>query len=280
MKVLVTGADGMVARAVIRHCSSVGDSVVALNRSRLDISDSGAVKLFLGREKPDAVINCAAYTDVDGAENEPDLCYAVNAAGVENLASSASSVGAAFVTISTDYVFDGKKEGFYTQDDEPNPLGVYAASKLAGERLAAAANPSAVIVRSGWIFGRGGTNFLSVMHRLLAEGRRITAIDDAFGTPTFGNDLAGRLRELAERPEPGIYHVVNSGDGTSYLGFAHAVCEKGGFDKGLVTAVSDSELKRAAARPKNSRLACLASARLGFAPLPDWKDAVNRFLSD
>ena len=268
----------MVARALIALCRSAGDHVAAMSRGDLDITRRDAVFGILRRGDFGAVINCAAYTDVDRAESEPDKCFAVNAVGVANLAAATAESGSAFVTISTDYVFDGEKEGFYTQDDLPNPLGLYARSKLEGERLAEASNPGSVIVRSGWIYGEGGTNFLSVMKDLLADGSPIKAIDDSYGTPTYAVDLSVRLRELAEKNEPGIYHVVNSGTGTSYFGFAEMICEKGGFDKGLIERVSSEDLERPAPRPRNSRLACLCSDRLGLLPMPDWEEAVGRFV--
>jgi dTDP-4-dehydrorhamnose reductase len=279
MRILITGADGMVARAAVALCRSAGDTVSALNRRDLNITNRAAVSALMKRGEFSAVINCAAYTDVDGAESDPEGCFAVNAVGVSNLASASADTGSSFVTISTDYVFDGEKDGFYTQDDAPNPLGFYARSKLEGERLAEAANPKSIIVRTGWIFGSGGTNFLSVMHKLLGAGKEITAISDSFGTPTYAVDLAGRLREFATMAEPGIYHVVNSGPGASYFEFAQAVCRKGGFDPELVRPVSDDDLKRPAPRPRNSRLACLCSEERRFDPLPDWEDAVERFLN-
>src|SRR5262245_6193813 len=225
MKILITGANGMVARATISHCRSLGDEVFAYTRQEMDISDPGAVDKFFSETKPQSVINCAAYTDVDGAESNVELCYAANAMGVENLAASAKKHNAAFVTISTDYVFDGKDSGFYFETDEPNPLGVYGKAKLEGEIRARAVNPNSIIVRSGWIYGPGGTNFLSKMHLFLREGKRVKAIADSYGTPTYGIDLAVRLRELAALNIPGFYHVTNSGPGTSYSGFAYKVAE-------------------------------------------------------
>lgn len=279
MKILITGANGMVARAAIDYCRSIDDEVLALTRQELDISDREAVFETFGRANFDAVLNCAAYTDVDGAETNKEICYAANAFGVENLALASKENGCVFVTISTDYVFDGSKSGFYTQEDEPNPLrSVYAKSKLEGENLAKQAYNRSIIVRSGWIYGAGGTNFLSVMHKLLAEGKTIKAIKDSYGTPTFAADLARRLRELAELNVPNIYHVTNSGNGASYLGFAEKVCEIGGFDKNLIEAISFADLKRPAPRPQSSKLACLFSEKLGLKPLPDWEDALRRFL--
>lgn len=278
MKILVTGAGGMVARATIKQCQAIGDEVSAFTRQELDISDKEQVTKIFAREKPDAVINCAAYTNVDGAETNQDSCYAANAVGVENLALAAKKSESAFVTISTDYVFDGSKDGFYTQRDTPNPESIYGKSKLEGEIRARRVYARSIIVRSGWIYGDGGTNFLSVMHELLAEGKQIKAIYDAYGTPTFAEDLARRLRELAELDMPCIFHVTNSGGGASYEEFALKVCEIKGFDKNLLEKVSNNTLKRPAPRPKNSRLACLFSQKLGLSPLQNWEKALEEFL--
>jgi dTDP-4-dehydrorhamnose reductase len=278
MKVLITGANGMVARAALRFCRSIGDEVVGLAHRELDISDQDAVFETFDRENFEAVLNCAAYTNVDGAETNKEICYAANATGVENLALAARATGCVFVTISTDYVFDGAKTGFYTQDDAPNPQSVYAKSKLTGENLARQAYERSIIVRSGWIFGAGGTNFLSVMHKLLAEGKTINAIKDSYGTPTFATDLATRLRELAALDKPGVFHVVNSGAGASYLEFAEKVCEIGGFERSLIEPVSFEDLKRPAPRPQSSKLACLFSEKYGLAPLQSWEKALESFL--
>jgi dTDP-4-dehydrorhamnose reductase len=278
MKILVTGANGMVARATVAHCASIGDDVIALTREELDISDHRIVFETIENTKPDSVINCAAYTNVDGAESEQQLAYDVNATGVELLATACKQFGSGFVTISTDYVFDGEKTDFYTQRDTPNPRGIYATTKRYGEILARNTYGRSIIVRSGWIFGNGGTNFLSVIPKLLAEGKTISAISDSFGTPTFAGDLAVRLRELAELDLPCTYHATNSGGGTSYLGFAEKVCEIGGFDKKIIAPVSKRDLNRPAPRPASSKLACLFSERLGLAKMPAWEDALARFL--
>ncbi|HEY2867663.1 MAG TPA: dTDP-4-dehydrorhamnose reductase [Pyrinomonadaceae bacterium] len=279
MKILVTGANGMVARATTEYCLSIGDNVIALPRRDLDISDSVAVDNTVDEIRPDALLNCAAYTNVDGAETEKQLAYDVNATGVENLAAACRKFDSRFITISTDYVFDGANPGFYTQRDNPEPRGVYATTKRYGEILARNTYARSIIVRSGWIFGRGGTNFLSVVHDLLAEGKSIKAISDTYGTPTYADDLARRLRELAELDLPCTYHVTNSGNGTSYLGFVEKVCEIGGFDRDLVDPVSKNDLSRPAPRPTSSKLACLFSERLGLSPLPSWEDGLARFLA-
>lgn len=269
----------MVAQAAAEHCRSIGDEVVALTRAELDISDHNSVMARIGEFSPDAVLNCAAYTDVDGAETDQQSPYDANATGVENLAEACMLADSRFVTISTDYVFDGEKAGYYTQHDTPRPRGVYAMTKYYGEILARNTYARSIIVRSGWIYGRGGKNFLSVIDRLLAKGDQIKAIADSYGTPTFAGDLARRLRELAELDLPCVFHATNSGPGTSYFGFAEKVCEIGGFDKGLIEAVSKDDLKRPAPRPASSKLACLLSGRLGLAPMPDWENALSRFLT-
>jgi len=278
MKILITGANGMVARATAEHCRSIGDEVFALDRSELNIASLPKVEARLSEIRPDAVINCAAYTNVDGAETEKQASYDANATGVENLALVCKKLDTVFVTISTDYVFDGQKSDFYTQRDTPNPSGVYAKTKYYGEILARNQYARSIIVRSGWIYGHGGTNFLSVMHNLLAEDKSIKAIFDSYGTPTYSGDLARRLRELAELDMPCVFHVTNSGEGTSYAGFAEKVCEIGGFDKKLLEPVSKDDLKRPAPRPASSKLACLFSDRFGLQPLQHWEKALEKFL--
>ena len=277
MKILITGANGMVAKATAKYCRSIGDEVAALTRQELDIGDQLQVFDLFEHEKFDAVINCAAYTDVDGSETNEEKCFAANVAGVENLAHASKRSDCIFLTISTDYVFDGTKSGFYTQRDTPNPQGVYGQAKFLGENLANRAYARSIIVRSGWIYGHGGTNFLSVMHKLLADGKSIKAIYDCYGTPTFADDLAKRLRELTELDLPCIFHVTNSGTGTSYKGFAEKVCELKGFDKNLLEPASANSLKRPAPRPQSSKLACLFSEKFGLEPLRNWETALAEF---
>lgn len=278
MKVLVTGARGMVARATSEYCRSIGDDVVALARDEMDIADLESVRSLVGEHQPDAIINCAAFTNVDGAETESEAAFDANVLGPKNIALTALEFDCGFVTISTDYVFDGTFDGFYTQRHQPNPQGVYATTKRRGEIEALTANARTIVVRSGWIHGEGGTNFLSVIPELLRDGKQVKAISDSYGTPTFASDLARRLRELAELDMPGIFHVTNAGSGTSYLGFAEKVCEVGGFDTALLTGVSHADLQRPAPRPVSSKLACLYSERLGLSRMPDWEDALKRFI--
>ena len=279
MRVLVAGAQGLVGSTLVTHCKLMGDEVLAHSRQSLDIADSELVAKTITEAQPDVVINCAAWTDVDGCESDAERAFQVNALGPENLARACQKIDASFVTISTDYVFDGKKEGFYTQLDTPNPLSVYGVSKLEGEQLARSANPRTIVARTGFVFGDGGGNFLSTVVARARRGEVLQAISDARGTPTFAVDLAVRLRELAVRGAAEVFHVVNSGTGASYEEFMRLALRIAGLEQTEVTPVTVQSLKRPAPRPANSCLRCLASEPLGLAPMPDWEDALRRFVA-
>jgi dTDP-4-dehydrorhamnose reductase len=278
MKVLITGAGGMVGRLLAEHCRAQGDEVAAFDHAGLDITDERAVREAFAAARPDAAFNCAAWTDVDGCELDPQRAFLVNSQGVEILATAGRLAGARFVTVSTDYVFDGRLENhFYTQRDDPHPLSAYGASKLEGERRAQAATARTIVVRSGWIFGPGGKNFLALALESARRGECMKAISDSYGTPTYAADLAARLRELSKLDLPGIYHVVNSGEGTSYEGFARAAAEAAGVGGAKIEGILSDSLKRPAPRPRNSRLRCLLSEAVGLAPLRDWRHALSEF---
>ena len=277
MRVLVAGARGMVGQSVAAYFKSQGDEVFAHDRRSLDITDTAAVEACFERELPEVVINCAAWTDVDGCEFDHARAYEVNSYAPQRLALNSRRVGASFITISTDYVFDGAKEGFYTQRDDPNPQSVYAASKLDGERRAQAAAARTMVVRTGWVFGVGGRNFLSTVIERARRGEDLSAISDAYGTPTYAKDLAARLRELAELDLPGLYHVVGSGSGSSFEEFARVALETARCERAAVQGVSMDSLSRPAPRPRNSRLRCLVSAAIGLQPLPHWRNALRDF---
>ncbi len=279
MRILITGAKGLVGTALAEHCSVSGDAVISYDHKGLDITDSGAVESVIVNERPEAVINCAAWTDVDGCESNSEKARLANALGPENLARAALKANTTFITISTDYVFDGEKEGFYTQRDQPRPISVYGSSKLEGERRAQEANARTIVVRSGYIFGRAGKNFLSTVVSRAVRGEKLTAISDYWGTPTYGHDLAIRLRELAALDLPGIYHVVNSGDGASFETFTRKALKLAGLSSNTIGVVSGADLNRPAPRPRNSRLKCLLSEAIGLPPLPHWHDALARFVS-
>jgi dTDP-4-dehydrorhamnose reductase len=269
----------MVGRALRQFCEASGDTVFAYDHARLDIANAEDVSRTVNYRRPNAVINCAAWTNVDGCESDVERAFAVNARGPENLARASRDVNAAFVTISTDYVFDGTKEGFYTQEDEPNPESVYGRAKLEGERRSTLVYDRSIVVRTGYIFGRGGINFLSTVVERALKGEKLKAITDTYGTPTYAIDLAERLRQLAEFNVAGIYHVVNSGPGVSFEEFTRKAVALTGNREAIVESVSTDTLNRPARRPRNSRLRCLLSEKIGLPPLRDWETALAEFVT-
>ena len=280
MRVLITGAKGLVGSALHQYCAAAGDDVLAYDHAGLDISVADEVQRCVRDDRPEVVINCAAWTDVDGCEINPDKAYAVNAIGPENLARASREVEAEFVTISTDYVFDGEKGAPYTQEDTPRPISIYGEAKLEGERRSRSEYPRTVIVRTGFIFGTGGRNFLSRVVDLGRDKKPLMAISDALGTPTYARDLAARLRQLAVLNVSGVFHVVNAGEGATYEQFSRAALRFAALDDGLLKVVSMKSLKRPAPRPVDSRLECLLSKALGLPELPAWEDGLRRFIEE
>ena len=279
LRILITGANGLVGRALVEHCSASEDQVFAYDHKALDIADAKTVDSAIAAQRPDAVINCAAWTDVDGCESNPGKAEQVNSLGPENLARASQNAGALLITISTDYVFDGEKDGFYTQRDQPRPISVYGRYKLEGERKAQQAHARTIVVRTGYIFGPGGKNFLSNVVTWAKDGKKLKAIRDYWGTPTYGRDLAVRLRELAVLDLPGIYHVVSSGAGASFETFSIEALRLVGLDAGMLEVVDGDTLGRPAPRPRNSRLKCLLSEAVGLPSLPHWQDGLARFIN-
>ena len=269
----------MVGRALVEHCLASGDEVLSYDHKSLDIADAEAVEAVIGTERPEAVINCAAWTDVDGCERDLEKARQVNALGPENLARASRKVASVLVTISTDYVFDAQKEGFYTQRDQPNPISVYGNAKFEGERRAQAEHARTIVVRTGYIFGPRGKNFLSNVISRAERGEKLKAISDYWGTPTYGRDLAYRLRELAQLDLPGVYHVVNSGDGASFETFSVEAFRLAGLSTDALEVIEGDSLGRPAPRPRNSRMKCLVSEAIGLSPLPPWQESLAHFLN-
>ena len=277
-KILITGARGLVGWAICNDVFLIGDEIAPYDHQSLDITDAEQVQTVITRESPDAVINCAAWTDVDGCESDPGKAERVNAIGPENLARACRKVNAGFVTISTDYVFDGLKDGFYTQRDDPNPLSVYGRFKLEGERRAQAAYARTIVVRTGYIFGPRGRNFLSIVVDRVRRGEKMKVISDCWGTPTYARDLAVRLRELVELDLPGVFQVVSSGNGASFETFAQEALKLAQCDPDLLESVAMDSLARPAPRPRNSKMKCLLSEAIGLPPLPSWQEGLAHFV--
>jgi dTDP-4-dehydrorhamnose reductase len=244
---------------------AAGGGAVALARADLDVTDAAAVRAALAGA---TVVNCAAYTNVDGAEGDPDGAHAVNEEGARNVAAAAERV----VYVSTDYVFDGSKSGPYVESDPTAPLQAYGHSKLAGERATADANPNHLIVRCSWLFGHGGSNFVETMLTLGRERGELRVVDDQVGCPTFTGHLAEALLELAAGEERGIVHVAG-GDSCSWFEFARETLSRAGVDVS-VTPCTSEEFPRPARRPANS---VLVSER-GGPLLPAWQDGLEAYL--
>jgi dTDP-4-dehydrorhamnose reductase len=254
-----------------------GRDVLSLTSSQWDITDPAAAKRIIGGG--DVVINCAAYTDVDGAESDEARAYAVNAAGPEHIARACARVGARLIHVSTDYVFSGDfgagEPRPYEPGDETDPRGVYARGKLAGERAVLAALPEAVVVRTAWVYTGGtGPDFVAVMRRLAAGDGPVDVVDDQIGSPTYVADLAAALLQAADDRVPGpILHAANAGE-VSRFGQARAVFEECGADPARVRPVSSVQFPRPAPRPAYSALGGRQSAAAGLAPLRPWRAAL------
>jgi dTDP-4-dehydrorhamnose reductase len=274
-RLLVTGAGGMLGRAVVEAATRLGHDVRACTRAELDVRDAGATRLALVSSRPQAVVNCAAYTDVDGAESDRRNAEAVNAGGAGNVAAAAAEIGALIVHVSTDYVFDGSKREPWVESDRVAPLGVYGETKLAGELAVAAANPAHAIVRTAWLFGAGGTNFVDTMLALGAQRDEVSVVTDQVGCPTWTAHLAGALVELSGRPsETGIHHIAGAG-ACSWNELAAEVFERAGIECRVRPATSE-QFVRPAPRPAYS---VLGSQRSDPLVLPRWQEGVAAYLA-
>jgi dTDP-4-dehydrorhamnose reductase len=273
MRLLVTGAAGMLGRDVCAAAAKAGHDVVALSRRDLDITDSRAVSRAVLDARPSAVINCAAWTDVDGAEADEAGATAVNGTGAGLLARAAADAGALAVHVSSDYVFEGTASEPYVESSPVGPLSAYGRSKLAGERAVAQAAPRAAIVRASWLFGPGGKNFVDTILRLAGERDEVTVVDDQVGCPTYTGHLGTALVEIAERGLTGVLHVAGGGSCTWY-DLAAAAFDASGTQVTLHRG-STAALGRPAPRPAYS---VLASERDDAPRLPDWREGLAAHL--
>lgn len=278
MKILVTGYSGQLGCDVVKELQNRNIECIGTTRDDFSLTDTAAMRSFITAYKPDAVIHCAAYTAVDRAEDEPEICRAVNADATRALAEICREVDAKLIYISTDYVFPGGGADYYEVDDRKAPLNVYGRSKLDGEAAVQAVLDKYFIVRISWVFGINGRNFVKTMLNLAETHGKLTVVDDQIGSPTYTADLAKLLCGMVQTEAYGIYHATNEGV-CSWYDFAVEIFKQSGIDVD-VQPVPSSSFPTKAKRPHNSRLSKKSLDQAGFQRLPKWQDALSRFLHE
>ena len=286
LKILISGKTGQVALELQKHLGGLGQLIV-LGRNDLDLSKPEQIRAQVRAHRPDLIINAAAHTAVDLAESEPELAFAINGIAPGVFAEEAAALGIPLIHYSTDYVFDGNKPAPYTEDDTPNPLGVYGKSKLAGERAIAATGAEHLILRTSWVYSTHGKNFLLTMQRLLQERPELRVVADQIGAPTWAGTIARSTRLLIERWQAaeagawGVYHLTAQGE-TSWFGFTQAIAEHlsaQGKPCATLEPIPASAYPTPAARPQNSRLDCSRLEREWQVAQPAWQNALRECLA-
>ncbi|MBD2867969.1 dTDP-4-dehydrorhamnose reductase [Paenibacillus arenilitoris] len=277
MKIVVTGANGQLGRELTEWETDAAD-IIGFGRETLDITSIEQCRQVITLHQPDIVIHCAAYTTVDKAESEPDEAFRVNAAATRNVVIAAREAGAKFCYISTDYVFDGKGSSPYNEYDQTNPQTVYGKSKLAGELMVQTLHDRYYIVRTSWVYGKYGNNFVKTMLKMAGERDQLKVVSDQIGSPTYTYDLAAFLLELVATDRYGVYHASNSGI-CSWYEFAKAIFEDSGITIRL-DPCSTADFPRPAPRPAYSVMDHTAIRSNGFRMLRSWREALNHYLKD
>ncbi len=278
MKILVTGAKGQLGYDVCRILTARGIEHIGTDLGDFDITDRQATLDFITTYCPDAVIHCSGYTAVDKAQDEEDVCFAVNADGTQHVAEATAAVGAKMMYISTDYVFDGTGSQFHQPDDPTAPLSVYGKSKLMGEKHVTEILQNYFIVRISWLFGINGSNFVNTMLRLSETRDELNVVNDQIGSPTYSYDLARLLCDMIVTEKYGTYHATNEGI-CSWAELASQTMLLSG-NAMRINPIPSSEYPTKAKRPLNSRLSKEKLTEAGFFRLPDWKDALARYLEE
>ena len=278
MRILVTGASGQLGYDVERELERRGIEHLGTLSRELDITDRAAVEHLMQSYRPDAVVHCAAYTKVDLAEDEPGRCWAVNADGTRNLAAACREIGAKMLYISTDYVFPGTGERSYETGDPTGPVNTYGRSKLAGELAVQSLLEKYFIVRISWVFGKNGNNFVKTMLRLAETKAELSVVCDQIGSPTYTADLAPLLCDMVQTERYGVYHATNEGM-CAWSEFAEAIFELAGRQV-VVHPIPTSAYPTRAVRPLNSRMSKERLRDNGFQELPEWKNALARYLKE
>ena len=278
MKVLVTGAKGQLGTDLMNELAKRGIEGIGVDVEEMDITDAEACRRVIKASGADAVIHCAAYTAVDAAEDNVELCRRINGEGTRNVAQACKEADVKLMYISTDYVFDGQGTRPWEPDDERHPLNVYGQTKYEGELAVEELSDKYFIVRIAWVFGVAGKNFIKTMLRLGKERGAVSVVDDQVGSPTYTYDLARLLVDMIQTDKYGCYHATNEGL-CSWYEFAKEIFRQAGMDV-PVTPVSSSEFPAKATRPSNSRMSKEKLSENGFERLPAWQDALGRFLKE
>lgn len=276
MKIIVTGAKGQLGYDVVLQLKKLGHTAIEADLPELDITDFSAVEAFFEQHKPDGVIHCAAYTNVDGAETEKEICEKINFLGTKNIADCCKRHNSKLIYISTDYVFDGKGTEPFETDAATAPCNFYGKTKLMGENVVKEICEKYFIVRISWVFGGNGKNFVKTMLRLSKEKSELTVVCDQIGSPTYTPDLAALLCEMIETEKYGIYHATNESF-CSWAEYAGEIMKLSGAKTKIIPVLS-SEYKTVATRPSNSRMSKKSLDNAGFKRLPSWQNALERFL--
>lgn len=278
MNILVIGHKGMLGSDLMIRFTMAGHDVTGLDIDELDITSREACRDAVRDAGPDAVVNAAAYTNVDGCESDREGCFAANARGIGNIALACRDRGIRVVHFSTDYVFDGQKDGPYTEDDPCSPLNVYGESKLEGERLLLETTENALLIRTSWLYGRRGKNFVRTILEKTAVTNHLDIVDDQVGCPTYSWDLTGAVNLLLEGGHRGIFHVTNRGS-TSWYDFARKILEMAGKTGVSVSPVPTERFPRPAVRPRNSVLSGRKFLETTGKTLRFWHLALAEYLS-
>ncbi len=278
MKVLVTGVHGQLGYDVCNELTRRGIENRGIDKKECDITDKNAVMHYILGYKPDVVIHCAAYTAVDKAEDDVDLCRQINFYGSQYIAQACKEIDAKMVYISTDYVYDGSGNNFFEVDDKKGPLNVYGITKLEGEEAVKNILSKYFIVRISWVFGLNGNNFINTMIRLGSSNSELKIVSDQIGSPTFTYDLAPLICDMVDSEKYGEYNATNEGV-CSWAEFAECIFKESGQNV-LVHHIKTEEYPTKAVRPKNSRMSKESLVNAGFNRLPLWQDAVKRYVAE
>lgn len=274
--ILVTGSTGQLGSDVVKELLKRGYSTLSPNRSEFNLCSEDNIRNYILNSNCESIVHCAAYTQVDKAEDEKDLCIKINATATKHIAKCAKILDIPMIYISTDYVFDGTKDGKYTENDETNPINIYGESKLAGEKYVQEILDKYYIVRTSWVFNINGKNFIETMLRLSKANNQLSIVNDQIGSPTYTKDLSRLLVDMLETSKYGLYHATNEGY-CSWYEFADTIFKLANINIDI-KAINSNEYASRAKRPLNSKLSKDKLIEFGFKPLPHWEDALKDYL--